>query len=39
MSLEWMWNMEAQVHNGEEFLTTSMKAQKRFLSNMMEGWR
>ena len=39
MILEWTLYLEAQVLNVEEFLTTSMKARKILLSDMMEGWR
>ena len=39
MILEWTFYLEAQALNAEEFLTTSMKAQKIFLSDMIEGWR
>ena len=39
MTLGSTWYLEAQVFNGEEFFKTSMKAWKRFLSDIMEGWR
>ena len=37
MILECNLYLEEQALNVEEFLTTSMKARKRFSSDMMEG--
>ena len=38
MILECKLYLEEQDLNVEEFLITSMKAQKRFSSDMTEGW-